>query len=100
MRRWMRVPLLAWVLWAQTHGLVEVNDQLMVSSLTDGRWTYVDGYDTKVACAERRKVLIAEQQTALAAAKSVSDFTSKEWKCYPESVNPLDLTRGPLAEDY
>jgi hypothetical protein len=95
------IALLAWVLWAQGRGLIEINDQVMVESSPDGIWKYLDAFDGKIACFDRRKVLLAEQQAALAALTPTADLSKlayRELKCYPETIDPREPNRNPYLE--
>jgi len=92
-----QVALLAWVLWAQPHSLLVVNDKVMVNPVRDGVWRYTDAFDAKTGCVEARTKRLTEQETWLATLTATSDLSKasyKEYVCYPESIDPTATTRG------
>lgn len=91
------ISLLIWILWAQWYGVGEVNDKVMLFGDSDGVWRYQEAFDAKAQCQTRRRQLIDEQETALAALtvdQDLSGFRYKVWRCYPETINPHELTRA------
>jgi hypothetical protein len=92
--------LMAWVLWTQPHAVVVWQDRVVVQPDGTGVWKYADAFDTKTVCHDARKQRLAEQDTALAAltptSPNLATFTYKDFSCYPESIDPTNLTRSPL----